>query len=579
LKRSWLVVGIVAALLLIAIGRILATYGLTAQTFDEPCHVAAAIELLDRGTYRLDPYNTPLARIGIGIPLYLSGARLPHYALDDKAAKNYNEIGNAILHEGSSYQHSLTLARYGVLPFFLLSTLTVFLWCRREFGDVAAVASVFLFTTLPVILAFSGIAYSDMAAAFAQPAAIFGFTLWLEKPNRKRTAWFGVTLGLALLAKLTTVLYVPAAAVSILALRWLWFKRTVRPEPETPPRSSLVLQIAAISLIAALVVWGGYGFSIGRVQESMGLSTAAMPSFQHFPGPLRPLARGLIVTNPLVPAPGLLQGVASAYTFNKQAPPSYLMGHFRQGGWWYFFFVDLALKSPPAFLLLSLIGLIALMTGTRQNWTALSPVGSIIGILLATTTMNFYYGVRHVIALFPLLAIVAGYGASYLWHVEGRRRLAARCLLLGLLGWQVASSASAGRDYVAYFNVFAGRDPSRVLVAGCDLDCGQDLIRLSRELRARKVSHVTLALWTSADMSKTNLPPFEVAQPSTPVSGWFAISLRSLRMGDVFHETYPQNAFDWLNQYQPVQRVGQTILVYYIPDVLGPEHRLKDPIP
>jgi hypothetical protein len=74
--------------------------------------------------------------------------------------------------------------------------------------------------------------------------------------------------------------------------------------------------------------------------------------------------------------------------------------------------------------------------------------------------------------------------------------------------------------------------------------------RLSTDLRARKVSHVTLALWTSADMSKTDLPPFEVAQPSTPISGWFAISLRSLRMGDVFHETYPQNAFDWLSQYQ-----------------------------
>jgi hypothetical protein len=569
LRRSRLVVSIVAVLLLIAIGRILATYSVTAQAFDEPCHVAAAIELLDRGTYRLDPYNTPLARIGIGIPLYLSGARLPHYAPEDAAAKNYNEVGNAILHKGSSYQRNLTFARYGVLPFFLLSTLVVFFWCRREFGDPSAVVSVLLFTTLPVILAFSGIAYSDMAAAFAQPAAIFAFTLWLEKPSRKRTAWLGMALGLALLAKLTTLLYLPAAAVSILAVRWLWSKRVESPKPETP-RSGLVLQVAAIVFIAALVVWAGYGFSVGRVQESMGLSTASMPSFQHFPGPLRPLARGLIVRNPFVPAPGLLQGVASSYTFNKQAPPSYFMGQIKQGGWWYFFFVDLALKSPPAFLLLSLIGVIALLTGGKQKWTALSPVAAIVGILLATTTTHVYYGVRHVIALYPLLAIVAGYGASYLWQVEAGRRLAARCLLFGLLGWQVASSASAGRDFIAYFNILAGRDPSRVLVEGCDLDCGQDLIRLSRELRSRKVSHVTLALWTSTDMSKTDLPSFEVAQPSRPAAGWFAISLRSLRAGDVFHETYPQNAFDWLSQYQPVQRIGQTVLLYYIPNPSAP---------
>jgi 4-amino-4-deoxy-L-arabinose transferase-like glycosyltransferase len=569
LKRSRLVASIIAILLVIAIGRIVATYNVTAQAFDEPCHVAAAIELLDRGTYRLDPYNTPLARIGIGIPLYLSGARLPHYAPEDATAKNYNAVGNAILQQGSSYQHSLTLARYGVLPLFLLSTLIVFFWCRREFGDLAAVVSVFLFTTLPVILAFSGIAYSDMAAAFAQPAAIFAFILWLEKPSRKRTVWLGVALGLALLAKFTTLLYLPAAAVSILAVRWLSSKRMVSPKPETP-RSNLLLQTVAILLIATAVVWAGYGFSVGRVQESMGLSTASMPSFQHFPGPLRPLARALIERNPFVPAPGLLQGVASAYTFNKQAPPSYFMGQIKPGGWWYFFFVELALKSPPAFLLLSLVGVLALLR-RRQKWTALSPVAAIFGILLATTTTHVYYGVRHVIALYPLLAIVAGYGASYLWRVEAGRRLAARYLLAALLACQVASSASAGRDFISYFNFVAEPDPSRLLVEGCDLDCGQDLIRLASELRARKVSHVTLALWTSADMSKTDLPPFEVAQPSRPVAGWFAISLRSLRAGDVFHETYPQNAFDWLRQYQPVQRVGQTILLYHIPDPTGPQ--------
>lgn len=61
------------------------------------------------------------------------------------------------------------------------------------------------------------------------------------------------------------------------------------------------------------------------------------------------------------------------------------------------------------------------------------------------------------------------------------------------------------------------------------------------------------------------MPPFDVAQPFKPVTGWFAISLRALRVGAVFHETYPQNAFDWLKRYQPVGRVGKTILLYNIP--------------
>ena len=428
--------------------------------------------------------------------------------------------------------------------------------------------SVVLFTTLPAILAFSSVAYSDISAAFAQPAALFAFTLWLQKPNGKRALWLGVTTGLALLAKFTTLLYLPVGAASILALRYVWPKQATASK-HAIRHSALMLHIMGASLVAVLVVWGGYVFSTGHVQQSMGISPVSMPSFQHFPAPLRQTARAVILRNPVVPAPGLLNGIASAWAFNKEGPPSYFMGQIKRGGWWYFFFVDLALKTPPAFLILSLIGLIALLQGRGREWTALSPAAPIAAILLATTMTKVYYGVRHVIVVYPLLAIVAGYGASYLWRIEGRRRTAARTILSILLVSQICSSLSASGDFLAYFNVLAGKDPSKILVAGCDLDCGQDLIRLSKELTARKVSEITLALWTSTDMSQTALPPFHVAQPFTPVTGWFAISLRALRTGDSFHESYPQNAFDWLRSYQPVQRVGSTILLYYIPEAPG----------
>jgi 4-amino-4-deoxy-L-arabinose transferase-like glycosyltransferase len=565
LTNRKIVTGVLAMFLLIAIGRVLASYAVTAQAFDEPCHVAAAIELIDRGTYQLDPYNTPLARLAIGAPLYLAGARMPLYAPDDPARRNYNDVGNKILHGGTNYPLTLALARSGVLPFLVLSTIVVFCWTKREFGDLAAVMSVVLFTTLPVILAFSSVAYSDISAAFAQPAALFAFALWLEEPSGKRASWLGVITGLALLAKFTTLLYLPVGAAAILAVRWLRPKQEDTSKPAIR-RSALIFHILAASLIAVVVVWGGYVFSTGRVQQSLGISAESMPSFQHFPGPLRQTARAVILRNPVVPAPGLLNGIASAWAFNKEGPPSYFMGQIKRGGWWYFFFVDLALKSPLAFLVLGLIGLIALVQDRARKWTALSPAASMSAILLATTMTKVYYGVRHVIAVYPLLAIVAGYGASYLWQVQGRRQIAARSILSILLVWQIGSSLSASGNFLAYFNVLAGKDPSKLFVAGCDLDCGQDLIRLSKELKARKVSHITLALWTSTDMSQADLPTFQVAQASEPVAGWFAISLRALRTGDLFHESYPQNAFDWLKSYQPVQQVGSTILLYYIPD-------------
>ena len=67
-----------AVLSTIAIIRVIVTYSTTAQAFDEPCHVSAAIEWLDKHTYTLDPVHPPLSRIAIGLPLYLLGERYPH---------------------------------------------------------------------------------------------------------------------------------------------------------------------------------------------------------------------------------------------------------------------------------------------------------------------------------------------------------------------------------------------------------------------------------------------------------------------------------------------------------------------
>jgi len=552
-------------LTLVAVVRVIRTYRVTAQGFDEPCHVAAAIEFLDKGTYTLDPYNTPLARVAIGLPLYFAGERYPNLPSGDPNSQNYIIVGNKILHGDGHYMRNLELARSGVLPFLLLSVLVVFLWTRREFGDFAALMAVALFTTLPVVLAFSGMAYTDIAAACTQSAALFAFATWLQKPSKKSCVLLGITAGLALLAKFTTLIYLPAGAVFVVLCKWLMGRHEHAVQRDTRMVHFLRQMVFAL-LIALIVIWGGYRFSIGHVQAAMQLSPQSMPSFQHFPGPFRPVARKIVLSNPVVPAPALLEGIAAAYAFNKNAPPSYFLGRIKKGGWWYFFLADIAVKSPLPFLILCAAGFIALAgLACKKQWTTLAPVLSVFAILLATTSVKVNYGIRHVLVVFPLLAIVAGCGAAYLWRLQGRRRIWGRLLLMGLLVWQGVSTVAARHDYIAYFNELAGHDPSRILVGGCDLDCGQDVFRLSQELRAKHVSGANIALWTSADMTRVDLPIFTVPEPFQPVTGWFAISLRSLRMGDVFHTTNPPNSFAWLNRYQPVEQIGKTIRLYYIP--------------
>jgi 4-amino-4-deoxy-L-arabinose transferase-like glycosyltransferase len=559
---AWLAAG----LTLVAIVRIAATYRNTAQGFDETCHVAAGIQLLAQEKYTLDPVHPPLSRIAIGLPLYLAGERYPTLRSDDADSNNYNVMGNAILYGDGHYLRNLILARIGVLPFFILATAVVFLWTRREFGAGAALMAVALFTTLPIVLAFSSLAYTDIGAASTQAAGMFAMATWLDNPTRKATLWLGVAGGLAFLAKLTSFLFVPAAAIILALAKWgLAHKQDASAHAAG---TMWIRKLAIAASLAIFVVWAGYGFSFGHVQEDMRLSPASMPSFQHFPAPVGRIARQLVVRDAIVPAPAFLRGTADAWVLNKSSPHSYLLGRTKEGGWWYFFLVGLAVKTPIPVLLLSLIGLLGILAtvSRERRWQPLAPALCVAAILVVTMPVKYNTGTRHVLAVFPLLAVVAGAGCSYLWTTSGPRLKFRRVALVALLAWQALCTARASKDYIAYFNEFAGRDPSRIMITGCDLDCGQDVFRLARELRKRNVSRVKLAMWSSADMAQMGLPSFEVLQPFQPVTGWIAISVRSLRLGHVFHQDYPEDAFAWLSKYEPVGEIGRTVRLYHIPE-------------
>lgn len=568
LNSRWPVV-LTALLVLIAVVRIVSTYSQTAQAFDEPCHVAAAIELLDRHTYTLDPVHPPLSRIAIGLPLYLAGERYPKLSPTPGHDITYNDIGDAILYDSGHYLRNLKLARLGVLPFFLLGTAIVFLWSRREYGDFAAAMSAALFTTLPNVLAFSSVAYTDIVAGSTQVAMLFAFVNWLDKPTKRSTLWLGFAAGLALASKATTVIFFPAAALAIVLAKWACTRNIVG--ENAAPRQT-VRQIAIASALAIVTVWATYGFAVQHVREGMNLPPT-MPAFRYFPAPLARAGRWLVASDPLIPAPALIKGVADSWVLNKEKPAAYLFGHIKDGGWWYFFLVGVAVKSPLPFLILASVGVASLKKfDASRRWRALAPALAALAVFLVTMPVKYNAGVRHVMVVFPLLAIVAGRGCSYLWQQQQRglripaRVALGRLTMIALLGWQGVSTVRASSDFLAYFNEVAGSDPSKVMVAGCDLDCGQDMFRLSHEFQARHITHATLAIWTSADSTQMNLPQFDVPQAYRPVTGWFAISLRALRFGNSFHTMYPPGAFDWLQAYQPVGRVGKTILLYYIPE-------------
>ena len=543
---------VLVILSLLAVARIVGAYSDSSQAFDEPAHVAAGIEWLDRGTYLIDPLHPPLSRVAIALPLYIAGLRLPKLEQQD----TYFDIGNRILYQDGHYWRNLTLTRIGILPFFLFGVWVVYYWAAKEFGTAAGILAAFCFTTLPGILTFSGLAYTDLPAAVMQFALIVAFTLWLEAPNLRSTLRLGIAAGLAFLTKFTILIFFPAAAVCILLV---WVLKTRKEKLQV---SRLFRQVSFALLLFAIIVWAGYRFSLKPVIEGMNLQRQSLPTFQHLPSAAQPIARELVARDTRIPAPELLMGITASYVLTHSgANSTYIFGKMRPGGVWYFFPAGLFFKNPLPFLILAGIGVVvSCRRGLR--WPARAPFAATVGVLAVAMLQKYNAGQRHVLVLYLLLAVLAGAGGAYLWET---RRKELRYLLLALIVWQGIETGRAGLDPMSYFNETAGRDPSKILVTGCDLDCGQDVARLGEELKKRNVETVHAAFFTSANVDQMHLAPVvDPLPPGERVNGWVAVSIRTLRLGDGEHKTYPAGSFSWLESYKPVVDVGGTIRLYCI---------------
>jgi hypothetical protein len=85
-------------------------------------------------------------------------------------------------------------------------------------------------------------------------------------------------------------------------------------------------------------------------------------------------------------------------------------------------------------------------------------------------------------------------------------------------------------------------------------------------LAEHKVDHLHLRLFTSADLTQMNLPPFEVLAPYERATGWIAVSVYNLRLGGGAWHPESLDGYAWLNGYKPVASVDKTIRLFYIPE-------------
>lgn len=543
---EWLLWIGVLMLVGLSVGEVVNSWTVLSATYDEPFHVASGMEWLDKGTYNYEAMHPPLARVAVTLGPYLKGLR--SFSLPDPT-----DEGNAILYSVGNGRSNLIAARSGNLPFLALASLAIFLWARRWFSKSAAIWAVLLFINVPPILGHGSLATLDMACAATIAIALYAFIRCLEESAWRKSILLGAALAFALLCKFSSIVFLGACVLCTVAYFAL---KKMYPSPWIVQWRPLFGRVLIVCSVTFVLLWAGYRFSYGPLSAN---KKGRLPNVESVFAKT-PVLRSLVykAIDIPVPFPPFFKGIQEVKAHNAVGHDTYLFGEYRKTGWWYFFPVVILVKTPIGFLILAGGGIFAILrrfklSPWQQHLTLIFP----FAILLVCMGSKINLGVRHILAIYPLLAVIGGHAVAELLALAKRKSMAIAVLPLLLVAWVVAESWQNRADHLAYFNQFAGSHPERILVES-DLDWGQDLYRLSDRLKELRVDHVSLAYFGSAPLEKADLPPYSTLSPKVPPpNGYVAVSVRFLTL-----ENAKNGSFDWLKGHTPLEKVGKSIYLY-----------------
>jgi len=441
-------------------------------TSDEIDHLHAGYRYVTCHDFGWNPEHPPLVKLVAALPLLFM-----HISDPIRGACGLPNNRGLDFHAGHDFvfansESMLTAARFSTSIFALALLSISWLLAKKLFGPTVAMLSVLLIVFEPTILGHGALVTTDVPAALGFVLAVYAAFCYAEQPTATRAVWLGLSVGLALSLKHSTILLAPIIPL-LLAVDLL--------TPRAQSSGTLLIHVKTLAMVLGISVvslWTVYGFRFsGRPADAPIWPTEKHEEVQGF------MSRKFIpslIANKVLPEPYLV-GLRDVSTVDEIGRPGFLLGRSYHGGEWSYFPVAALIKLTLPCLFLILLSTCAgtfWKTHLREFCFLMIPLGVLMAFGLLS---NINIGFRHVMPIIPFLAIFASAGALSLVQP----RACARFVLAALLLFHVGTSLHAFPNYLSYGNeAWGGATHTYKYLADSNADWGQAQ-KMARDYIAR----------------------------------------------------------------------------------------------
>jgi len=565
-------------------------------TADEVPHIVAGYSYLTHRNYRLNPGHPPLIKDLAAIPLLFLDLNFSKEYLKDIVLASSWHLGVDFLYNSNNNADQILF--WSRLPMILLLVFLgwfLFRWTKELADNKTALLVLTLFSFSSTFLAHGGLVTTDVGTTLGFVLAIYFYLRFLKNPTRKNTIFSGITLGTALLLKFFNAFLIPF--LGIIFLIFIFLKLKSKKELLKDYFKKTIL----IGLISISCIWIVYQFHLLNYPLEKQLEDIKFTlSFYPHAGFLNNICLWLFENPFLRPFAHYLLGFIIIYSgvITSGNWPTYLLGTISSQSFWYYFPVVYLIKVPLALHVLILIAFFVVLCALRKvsfkkwlksHFTELSMLLFVIiywGIALRSKSQ---IGIRHILPTFPFIYILVSIRIkSWLEKIKiVSLQKKAIFLILFLLTWYSISSLSSFPYYLSYFNeLVGGSRQGYKYVVDSNVDWGQDLKRLSNWVEKQGIEKIYIDYFPGNLLSGRTILKYYfdekailwygscwwrwwgIPEPDDfPRGNYLAVSATFLQtdQGEPRSDYYGYwGCYNWLNNYQPIAQIGNSIFVYYI---------------